>query len=197
MTQSTHTACTAFDGDRRIGSGPLREIILVVKRAVEGGASGPVLIFSDTDGRVIDVDTRGADAAVVARLPPDHDEDAASAEPRGRGRPRLGVVAHEVTLLPRHWDWLAAQPGGASAAVRRLVEDARRVHADRDRGRQIRDGAYRAMSALAGNLPGFEEASRALFANDRARFAEQVAGWPVDVRGYVVRLAFGEGEVER
>ena len=187
MTQSAIKPCVAFDGHTLIGSGPLAEVALVVKRAIEAGAEGPVLIFDDGDGRVIDIDTRGTDAEIVERLSP-------AVEARGRGRPKLGVVAREVTLLPRHWEWLAAQPGGASAAVRRLVEDARRVHADHDRTRQARDGAYRVMAALAGDLPGFEEASRALFANDRAKFADQVAGWPVDVRNYVVRLAVAETE---
>ena len=192
MTQPSPSNCAAFDGHRRIGSGPLREVVLTVKHAVEKGAAGPVLIFGDADGRVIDVDTRGTDADVVARLSPDLQDESTSAPPRGRGRPKLGVVAREVTLLPRHWDWLAIQPGGASAAVRRLVEEARRVHADRDSARRARDGAYRVMSALAGDLPGFEEASRALFANDPVRFADRVAAWPDDVRGYVSGLAFGE-----
>ncbi len=192
MSRSALKPCAAFDGHRLLGAGPLDEVVLAVKRALEAAAAGPVLIFDNEDGRVIDVDTRGADAEVVARLSPDPTEDPASAQPRGRGRPRLGVVAREVTLLPRHWDWLATQPGGASAAVRRLVEEARRVHAHRDSARRARDGAYRVMSALAGDLPGFEEASRALFANDPARFVDQIAAWPDDVRSYVSGLAFGE-----
>jgi hypothetical protein len=116
----------------------------------------------------------------------------AAPEPRGRGRPKLGVVAREVTLLPRHWDWLATQPGGASVALRKLVEEARRTGGDRDRSRAARDAAYHFMSAMAGNLPGFEEASRALFADDRRRFAGLIAGWPDDVRDHAVKLAFGD-----
>ncbi len=194
MTPSALKPCVAFDRHTLIGSGPLVDVALVVKRAIEAGAGGPVLIFDDGDGRVIDIDTRGTDDQVIERLSPAAEADMAPSQPRGRGRPKLGVVAREVTLLPRHWDWLAAQPGGASAAVRRLVEEARRVHADRDRARQTRDGAYRVMSALAGDLPGFEEASRALFANDPEKFSGQVGGWPVDVREHVCRLAFGEAE---
>jgi hypothetical protein len=117
-------------------------------------------------------------------------ETDAPAEPRGRGRPKLGVVAREVTLLPRHWDWLGAQPGGASVALRKLVEDARRANGDRDRQRAARDAAYHFMSTMAGDLPGFEEASRALFADDRRRFAELIADWPVDIRDHIVKLAF-------
>ncbi|WP_154585104.1 DUF2239 family protein, partial [Bordetella pertussis] len=111
------------------------------------------------------------------------------ARPRGRGRPRLGVVAREVTLLPRHWDWLAGQPGGASVALRKLVEQARREHAGADALRRGRDAAYTFMSAAAGNLPGFEEAVRALYAGDAERLAAHMAGWPADVRAYALRLA--------
>ena len=113
-------------------------------------------------------------------------------EPRGRGRPRLGVVAREVTLLPRHWEWLGAQPGGASVALRKLVEAARRASGDLDRSRAARDAAYHFMSAMAGNLPGFEEASRALFADDRRQFVALIAGWPGDIRDHIVKLAFSD-----
>jgi hypothetical protein len=119
-------------------------------------------------------------------------DDLSAPEPRGRGRPKLGVVAREVTLLPRHWEWLGAQPGGASVALRKLVEEARRASGDRDRSRAARDAAYHFMSVMAGNLPGFEEASRALFANDRRRFVELIAGWPGDVRDHIVKLAFSD-----
>jgi hypothetical protein len=106
--------------------------------------------------------------------------------------PRLGVVAREVTLLPRHWEWLGAQPGGASVALRKLVEEARRSSGDRDRSRAAREAAYHFMSTMAGNLPGFEEASRALFADDRRRFGDLVAGWPGDIRDHTVKLAFSD-----
>jgi hypothetical protein len=189
---------TAFDGHRRLASGPLREATLAVKRAVDAGAAGPLLVFDDATGRVVDVDTRGTEAEVLARLPgeppsPADEEPDRGAEPRRRGRPRLGVVAREVTLLPRHWEWLAAQPGGASVALRRLVEEARRGGAEADRRRRTRDAAYRFMSAMAGDLPGFEEASRALFAGDAERFRALVAAWPEDVGNHVLAMALGRG----
>jgi len=112
--------------------------------------------------------------------------------PRGRGRPKLGVVAREVTLLPRHWDWLNAQPGGASVALRKLVDEARRTNSDKDRLRAARDAAYYFMSAMAGDLPNFEEASRALFADDRRRFVSQITNWPEDIRDHVVKLAYSD-----
>jgi hypothetical protein len=184
---------TAFEGQRRLVSGPLPEVALAIKHA-ERHAMEPIAIFSDATGRAIDLDLRGGPDEVLARLPEavaaSPRSDAAAGEPRGRGRPRLGVVAREVTLLPRHWEWLNAQPGGASVALRKLVDEARRSSGDRDRQRAARDAAYHFMSAMAGNLPHFEEASRALFADDRRRFAGEIASWPPDIRDHVVRLAY-------
>jgi hypothetical protein len=185
---------TAFEGQRRLVSGPLSEVALAVKRAEQRG-SERAAIFSDATGRAIDLDLRGSDAALVARLPDAPGPaalEAAPSEPRGRGRPKLGVVAREVTLLPRHWEWLNAQPGGASVSLRKLVEAARRANGDKDRSRIARDAAYHFMSAMAGDLPGFEEATRALFADDRRRFTSLIAAWPDDIRDHIVRLAFSD-----
>ena len=179
---------TAFQGSHRLATGPLAEVALAVKHANDG-ADPPILIFSDATGRAVDFDLRGSDADVVARLQ-QHAATAATDIPRGRGRPKLGVVAREVTLLPRHWDWLSAQPGGASVALRKLIDETRRTSGDRDRSRAARDAAYHFMSAMAGNLPNFEEASRALFAGDRRRLAGLIAGWPEDIRDHIVKLAF-------
>lgn len=185
---------TAFEGQRRLVSGTIAEVALAIKGATRS-AAGPIAIFSDSTGRSIDLDLRGSDAEVLARLPsmsPEAQEGVTSSEPRGRGRPKLGVVAREVTLLPRHWEWLSAQPGGASVALRKLVEEARKASGDRDRHRAARDAAYHFMSAMAGNLANFEEASRALFADDRRRFTGLIAAWPADIRDHVVSLAYSD-----
>ncbi|MCK1364563.1 DUF2239 family protein [Bradyrhizobium sp. 62] len=186
---------TAFQGHRRLVSGPAGEVALVIKRMAER-PDDPIVIFEDATGRSIDFDLRGGDREVLARLaklvPPPVEETASPSEPRGRGRPRLGVVAREVTLLPRHWEWLSAQPGGASVALRKLVEEARRASGDKDRERQARDAAYHFMSTMAGNLPQFEEASRALFADDRRRFTGLIADWPADIRDHIVKLAYSD-----
>lgn len=200
---------TLFDGQRHVASGTLPTVALVGKRAAEQGAAGPIVIFENRTGRSIDVDTRGSDEQVRERLsrepgactpveegaPGDADASADAGEggaPRGRGRPKLGVVAREVTLLPRHWEWLGAQPGGASVALRKLVDEARRKHAQRDERRAAHERAYHFMSAMAGDFPGFEEASRALFADDAPRFDALVAEWPTDIRRHVGWLAFGD-----
>src|SRR5262245_34034352 len=190
---STEQNCTAFRGNVLLAAGPRLQVAQAIKKA---GDLHEILAFDDETGRVIDFNVRGSDADVVARYSaptrtaPEPSGEESSSEPRGRGRPRLGVVAREVTLLPRHWEWLAAQPGGASVALRRLVEEARRANGDRDRHRAARDAAYHFMSAMAGNFEGFEEASRALFADDRRRFGEIIAPWPADIRDHIVRLAY-------
>jgi hypothetical protein len=174
---------TAFLEFRRIATGTETEVVSVLRDRPQG----QILIFEDATGTQVDLDPRGTVGAPVSG-------DAVPAETRGRGRPRLGVVPREVTLLPRHWDWLNSQPGGASVALRRLVDEARKSSGDRDRVRAAQEAAYRFTSAVAGNLPGFEEAARALFAYDRRRFATLVSDWPEDVRDYAMRLAFADQE---
>jgi hypothetical protein len=195
MSQHQPPTFTAFEGQRRLVSGPLSEVALAVKRG-EQRAAERIAIFSDATGRAIDLDLRGSDDEIVARLPASPGPAALEAPPRGRGRPRLGVVAREVTLLPRHWEWLNAQPGGASVSLRKLVETARRANGDKDHSRAARDAAYHFMSAMAGNLPNFEEASRALFADDRRQFTALIAAWPDDIRGHIARLAFSGDPVD-
>ena len=194
MTPPSTPHYTAFDGHRILAAGPLADVALAVKRAMSTSSSQP-LVFNDTTGQQTDLDLRGDDAAIIARHASSIEVEADASEPpdaqpRGRGRPKLGVVPREVTLLPRHWDWLAAQPGGASVALRKLVEQARRDNEAQDQTRQRQEAAYRFMSAMTGNLPGFEEATRALYASDRERFAQCSAAWPEDVRDYAVRLGW-------
>ncbi|RSE95986.1 DUF2239 family protein [Achromobacter aegrifaciens] len=192
---------TAFAGHRILAAGALSDVALAVRQAMDEGHDATILVFDDLSGKQVDLDLSGNHAAIAERhrvrpspAAPSLEAPAAAADdeqPRGRGRPKLGVVAREVTLLPRHWDWLGAQPGGASVVLRKLVEQARRDNEAQDRRRERQEAAYRFMSSMAGNLPGFEEATRALYANDRERFTQQIAGWPEDVRGYAMGLAWG------
>src|SRR5690554_8017594 len=141
-----------------------------------------LLIFDDSTGRQVDFNLSGTVQEVL-------DREAGLPEARGPGRPRLGVVAREVTLLPRHWDWLADQPGGASATLRRLVEEASRNEPPKARARRAAAVTGRAMTALAGDRPGFEEAYRALDRGDRARFAGLIAAWPADVQEHLLGVS--------
>lgn len=186
MDAATTDSHTAFLQGRCLASGALADVAVAVFRAQRAGDGALAQVVRDADGAVVDLDLRGDEVAVAKRhaAPPPPPP-----APRGRGRPRLGVVPREVTLLPEHWEWLAAQPGGASVALRKLVHAARLAGGERERTRRARERAYRAMAALAGDLPGFEEASRALFAGDVPALRARTAGWPPDVAGYVLRLA--------
>lgn len=179
---------TAFAGSNCIAQGSLPEVATVVKKLADAQEPQSLLVFSDNAGAQVDLDLHGSLESVLARLSA---PAPAPAEPvrRSPGRPKLGVVGREVTLLPRHWDWLNAQPGGASVALRKLVEQARSSSAGQDRVRHARESAYRFMSAIAGNEPGFEEACRALFAGNKEGFEGQTETWPQDVREFALYLA--------
>lgn len=182
MTLLADQPVFAFAGDRLIARGPASEALAAIKAAADGG--GTVLVFDAATGKVADLDLRGDLAASLARLTPTPEP-----EKRGPGRPRLGVTAREVTLLPRHWDWLASQPGGASVALRKLVEAALKEAEGPDRACRAKDAAYRFMTTMAGDRPGYEEATRMLFAGDWTAFDAATANWPADVRAAAGDLA--------
>lgn len=200
------TPCTAFEGGRCIASGPLRQVALATKPVVDRWASSiappPVLVFADASSEVIELDWRGSEADFAARLAatdlalsgaepaasPQDDQPENGPAVRGRGRPKLGVAAREVTLLPRHWEWLATQPGGASVALRKLVEAARKASDETDRVRRAQAVGYKFMSTMAGHEAGFEEASRALFAGNLLGFEAHIAAWPADVQVHLKKL---------
>jgi uncharacterized protein len=168
----------AFAGNHRVGAGTLVQAAMAAKR-VESDRSVSLLVFNGRTGEVVDLDLRGSFAELSARY------GAGLPAASKRGRPRLGVTSREVTLLPRHWEWLARQPGGASAAIRRLIDAARKANEPADRLLHAREAAYRFMSAMAGDLPGFEEAARSLFRGDHVTLNRQMSPWPPDIRAQV------------
>jgi hypothetical protein len=180
---------TVFQGTKRIAAGTLADAVLAAKAAIDGGSTEAVMVLDDLTAERVEVDFHYDIDLILARLPKPAAAEPAADAPRGRGRPRMGVVAREVTLLPRHWEWLGRQPGGASVALRKLVEEARHTHRHRDRIRQSQEATYRFMSIMAGDRPSFEEATRALFAGNHARFDALTGGWPTDIRDYSQRLA--------
>lgn len=187
MNPTPDMDCLAFAGHELIARGSPRAVLAAVKAASEAAETGgpAVLVFDRATGRTVEFDLRGDLETALARLPEAAPESEVRPK-RGPGRPKLGVTAREVTLLPRHWDWLADQPGGASVALRKLVEAAMREAEGPDRVRKARDAAYRFMTALAGDLPGYEDAVRALFAGDEKGLERAVVGWPRDISSQVL-----------
>lgn len=196
MSNKHHREYVAFAGTRQLALGTLHDVTSKARESSQQDPFTQILIFDDWTSRLIEMDLGRPEAELFRRVEeieaavPLTQEDAEPDEgPRGPGRPKLGVVAREVTLLPRHWDWLASQPGGASVALRKLVESARRTNQEADRLRTAREAAYRFISTMAGNEVGFEEAARALFACDSWRFQKLVELWPADVSIHAKRLA--------
>lgn len=202
MTDPANKPCTAFQGTRRLASGPLADVVLSVQAATERNPNEAILVFDDANGRVIDLDLRGSSADVIARLSQPHPATSGrfrsankttenkdeSAEPRGRGRPKLGVVSREITLLPAQWDWLAAQPEGASSIIRKLVDEARR-NTGAQQKKAAQEATYQFMLAIAGDRAGYEEATRALFAHDYPKLEQLIKKWPQDVKAYILQLS--------
>jgi hypothetical protein len=192
---SKKPTCTAFVETHKLASGPLPDVAGKAKKVLDAIDTVDIVIFDDATSAPVEVDYRGTVDDVVRRhesvegLKKDAIPEAQSKARRQRGRPKLGVVAREVTLLPRHWDWLRSQPGGASVTLRELVDAAERAGADEQKRRKARDTTYNFISAMAEGAPGFEEAAQALYAGDKERFIESSASWPDDVRGHARELA--------
>ncbi len=173
-------AYVAFDGVRRVAAGSLAEVLPVLKRRFDADRGDVALVFDEVTGKQVDFDLRGTVDDVLARVAP---------APRGPGRPKLGVAGREVSLLPRHWGWLEGQVGGASAALRRLVDAAAKQDPGKDQARRLRDGLATFLSAMAGDRPHYEDATRALYQGDLARFAALVERWPKDLRDHALARA--------
>ncbi|WP_174635244.1 DUF2239 family protein [Yersinia thracica] len=210
MSEYLSKPSTAFGDQQLLLSGSLVEVALAIKNEIENGSTKTFLVFDDVTGSVIDLDLCGSDADIVERFShppqqvtghyaarqnkPQESMQVDTLETKGRGRPKLGVIAREITLLPRQWDWLATRPGSASAVIRRLVEEAMYSEGSREQRRAAHEAAYQFMQAIAGDLPGYEEGIRALFADDRTKLEQCIAAWPVDIKAHTLRLAFGSSE---
>jgi len=185
---STPNKYTAFEGNKLLIQGSLDEVVLKIKSVLGKSENSGVLIFSDLTGKIIDFNFQGTEKDVLKRLEVFISGDKPK-DSIGPGRPKLGVVSREVSLLPRHWEWLATQPGGASATLRKLVEEAKKKSLGSNYVKQAQERTYKLMSALAGDLQGYEDAIRALFKRDQEKFLEQIKEWPSDVRNHIAKLA--------
>ncbi len=172
---------TAFAGVRRVAEGALRDVLAILKQRFDRDNSDLVLVFEVETGRQVDFDLRGSFDEVMER--------AAPTSPRGPGRPKLGVMSREVSLMPRHWEWLEEHSSGISGALRRLVEQAIKERPGKQRAKRIRSALNGFLSSMAGDRPNYEEAGRALYAGDTTRFEKLVERWPKDIRDYAVARA--------
>lgn len=181
--------CTVFKAGAAVAAGPVRDVVATLHARREAHGDEGLLVFDDRTGGAVDFDLRGSAADAQAVLP-HHPLWPATPPPekRGRGRPRLGVVSREVSLLPRHWSWIKAQRGSASAVLRRLIEREMKADAPADEVRARAERAHAFLWTMAGDLPGFEAASRALYAGALDTYAALAAAWPDDVRAYADRL---------
>lgn len=191
--------CAAFAGKKLIASGDLADVARCAKSFIDIEPASTILIFDD-NSELVEIDFRGTVDDVAQRI---HEaqqklqsqQQDANSQKAGPGRPKLGVVSKEVTLLPRHWEWLATQSGGASVTIRKLVDAARKRDELPNREERAREITYKFMSAMAGDEVNFEEASRALFAGDEKRLGELIQAWPEDLRNHIhhlLRTASGE-----
>ncbi|MEK2688043.1 DUF2239 family protein [Bdellovibrio sp. GT3] len=186
MSHNLDRTCTAFAGHKEIASGDVVEVATKVKKYLKDNAKENVLIFDDVTSALVELDLRGTVESVSRR----YETLVAEAEEKkcGPGRPKLGVVSKEVTLLPQHWEWLALQPGGASVTLRKLIEEAKKKNFAKDQIRQAQDAVYKFMHAVAGDLPNYEEALRAMYAYDTKKFKKMIADWPKDIQEHTLRV---------
>lgn len=180
---------TAFTGHSKLAQGVLDHVVLEFKQHVELYPEASVLVFNDLTGKQMDFDLRGSTAEVLERLRVYLPHEEATVASTGPGRPKLGVVSREISLLPHHWEWLATQSGGASATLRRLIEEAKKSSSAKDRIKRAQERAYKFMAAIAGDFPHYEEALRALFAHDSNGFIQWISTWPDDIRAHAQMLA--------
>lgn len=179
---------TLFDGFQILACGSLEEVTLVAKRHLRSSPHSQLLAFSDQTGQQMDLDIRGSSKEIKERLK--IFSPSAPVQRSGAGRPKLGVIAREVSLLPAHWEWLANQAGGASSAIRKLIDEKLKgPSAEREKLKFVQEVTYKVLSALAGNLPNFEDAIRYLYRRDRKQFESKMKDWPKDVRMYALKLS--------
>lgn len=180
----------AFHGTRRVSQGAPLEVAGEAKDYLIENPEASLLIFDAVTSTPAEFDFQGSPRDVIQRLKSEFAQVSDSAtKPAGPGRPRLGVTSKEISLLPRQWEWLAEQPGGASATLRKLVDEARKRGEGRDVARRAQDATYKFMNAVAGDLPHYEESLRALYAKNASLFTTLVRTWPADVARHVLQLS--------
>lgn len=184
------STCTAFDEIKKVASGPIKEVAVKVKEHLKKNPKARILIYNDRTSDLVEIDFRGTIDTVLKRLEEiEAAGESADDKKSGPGRPKLGVIAKEVTLLPTHWEWLAKQPGGASVTLRKLVEETKKKNFAKDQLRLAQESTYKFMTSMAGDYEKYEEALRALYAKDQKKFNDLISNWPKDIREHTIKLS--------
>ncbi len=180
---------TAFESGKVISSGTLADVVINLKKKLGKSNHTSVLIFNDTTGRTMDFNFSGSEKEVLKRLEIYTQTPDSKEQPIGPGRPKLGVFSREVSLLPRHWEWLASQSGGASAVLRRLVEEAKKTSSQTITTKHAQERTYHFMSVVAGDFKGYEEVLRSLYKKDKSNFFSEMSEWPKDIVSYIRKIS--------
>ncbi len=186
MESNINCNCTVFSGTKIIATGQLKEIISKVKDYLKRNNIEPLLIFDDMTSEQLEINFSESNEAILKSFKKDRNE--ITKKSSNVGRPKLGVVSREISLLPRHWEWLSKQPKGASATLRILVEEAKKQNQPQEQIRPAQDATYTFMNSIAGNLPNYEEALRALYSRDKKNFQKQISSWPKDIVIHIKKL---------
>lgn len=180
---------TAFEDHKILSKGSLEDVVLKVKKRFEKSPASQIVIYSDATGKSMDFNFHGSEKEVLKRLEVYTTPESATAVSSGPGRPKLGVISREVSLLPKHWEWLATQSGGASNTLRKLVEESMKKTSGVNTVKTAQERTYKFMSVEAGDLENYEEALRALYRKDKERFSSEIKTWPRDVQKHIIELS--------
>lgn len=180
---------TAFETHKILSQGSLEDVVLKVKKRLEKSPESQIVIYSDVTGKSMDFNFQGSEKEVLKRLEVYTTPESADEASTGPGRPKLGVISREVSLLPRHWEWLATQSGGASNTLRKLVEESMKKTSGVQTVKTAQERTYKFMSVEAGDLENYEEALRALYRKDKEKFTSDIKTWPRDVQKHILELA--------
>ena len=179
---------TAFEGFQICAHGSLDSVAISIKQRLKKDPTTQFLIFSNSSGKQMDLDLSGSQKVILERLKIYQASHFSPAT--GPGRPKLGVISREVSLLPQHWEWLSNQSGGASATIRRLVDEKIKEPVSAENQiKQAQEVVYRVLSSLAGNLPNYEDVIRFLYRRDKKSFRNAMSDWPKDVVSHTMALS--------
>ena len=173
---ATKDTFSAYGPTSCIGQGELTDVALAAHRFLRTHPDQSALILQDSTCQIIDLDLSG-DEALLERKANHYPIRSQAPVPDSKD-----PITGEITLLPRHWQWLAEQGGNASATLRRLIDEARRdpkQKADNE-CRRRQQLTYRFCQALCGDFQGYEDALRALYAADKDSFKTHISTWPAD-----------------